>query len=81
MVTLGWCRTLINRRIDRVKRAFKWATSEELVPGSVYQALQTLPGLRRGRTEARESKPVEPVALADVNATLPFLTPHLQAIG
>ena len=38
MIELGWCRSLINRRIDRVKRAFKWAASEELVP------VTTLPG-------------------------------------
>jgi hypothetical protein len=52
MIKLGWCRSLINRRIDRVKRAFKWAASEELVPVTCYEALRTLAGLRRGRTEA-----------------------------
>ena len=80
MIGLGWCRTLINRRIDRVKRAFKWATAEELVPVPVYQALRTLPGLRRRRTDARESVPVKPVDPANVIATLPYLTPHVRAM-
>jgi integrase len=80
MVGLGWCRSLINRRVDRVKRAFEWAASEELVPVTTYQALRTLAGLRKGRTEARESEPVTPVDPAHVAATLPLLTPHLRAM-
>lgn len=80
MVGLGWCRSLINRRVDRVRRAFKWAAAEELVPVTTYQALRTLAGLRKGRTEARESEPVKSVDPANVAVTLPFLTPHLQAM-
>ena len=48
MIDAGWCRTLINRRIDRVKRVFKWATSQELVPVTVYQSLRTLAGSAEG---------------------------------
>jgi integrase len=81
MVGLNWCRSLINRRIDRVKRVFKWAAAEELVPVTSYQALRTLAGLRKGRTEARESEPVKPADPANVAATLPFLTPHLQCMA
>jgi integrase len=80
MVGLKWCRTVINKRIDRVKRVFKWATSAELVPVTVYQALRTLSGLRQGRTQARESEPVTPANPIHVTATLPFLTPHLRAM-
>src|SRR5262245_28365654 len=80
MIAAGLCRKLINRRIDRVKRVFKWAASKALVPVTAYQALQTLPGLRAGRTEARESKPVKPVDLAHVVATLPFLNRHVRAM-
>lgn len=80
MIDAGLCRTLINRRIDRVKRVFKWASSEELVPVAVYQALRTLAGLRRGRSEVRESEPVLPVDDATVDATLPHLGAHLRAM-
>lgn len=80
MIDAGLCRTLINRRIDRVKRVFKWAASEELVPVTVYQALRTLAGLRRGRSEVRESEPVGPVDAATVDATLPFLDAHLRTM-
>jgi len=74
------CRSLINRRIDAVKRVFKWAASEELVPVSVYEALRTLAGLRRGRSTARESEPVGPVDDATVDATLPYLSHHVRAM-
>lgn len=54
-------RTYINRHMERIKRMFKWAVAEELVPSSVHHGLQALPGLRFGHTEAPESNPVEPV--------------------
>jgi integrase len=80
MIDAGWCRTLINRRMDRVKRVFRWAASEELVPVAVYQALRTVPGLQKGRTDARESAPVGPVADEYVDATLPRLNRHVRAM-
>lgn len=80
MIDAGLCRKLINRRTDRVKRVFKWAVSKALVPVTAYQALQTLAGLRAGRTEARESDPVRPVDPAHVAATLPFLNRHVRAM-
>ena len=48
-------RCLINRRVGRIKRVFKWAVAEELIPPSVYHGLQAVAGLRYGRTEARET--------------------------
>ena len=35
MVGLGWCRSLVNRQVDRIRRAMRWAASEELIPGLV----------------------------------------------
>ncbi len=71
MVELGWCRSLVNHQIDRIRRAMKWAASEELIPVTTYEALRTLAGLRRGRTEAKESEPVKPVPDEVVKATAP----------
>lgn len=80
MIGLGWCRTLINHNIDRIRRAMKWAASEELIPVETYQALRTLAGLRRGRTEVKESQPVKPVADNVVKATLPYLPHHVRVM-
>lgn len=66
-----WCRSTINKGIGIVKRMFKWAAENELLPAHVYQSLQTVSGLRRGRSEARETDPVKPVPKAFVEAVLP----------
>lgn len=73
-------RGVINARIKRIRRFFKWAVSEELVPGSVTHALSTVTGLRRGRTTAREAPPVTPVADEWVELVLPALSPQVAAL-
>jgi len=80
MIERGMCRGSINRQIGRVKRVFKWAVSEELIPGEVYHALQAVPGLRRGRCEARESDPIKPVPDEHINAIRPFVGKQVWAI-
>jgi integrase len=80
MIATGLCRTLVNRRIGRVKRVFKWAASEQLVPASILVSLQTVNGLQKGRSEAPEREPIRPVAAVHVDATIPFLTPTVAAM-
>ncbi len=80
MVKMKWCRSVINRQIGRIKHVFKWATANELVPASIYQGLSTLAGLRAGRSEAVEAKPVRPVPEPFIVATLPHLCDELQAV-
>jgi len=74
------CRNVVNRRIGRIKRVFKWAVAEEIVPSSVFHGLQALAGLRYGRSEARETEPIKPVDDQHVDAVLPFVTPHVSAM-
>jgi integrase len=69
------CRTEINKRVKHVRRMFKWGVAEGLVPAAVLWTLQALAPLKRGRSEARESKLVLPVARAVVEETLPILPP------
>jgi integrase len=73
MIDANHARTYINKLVDCIRRMFKWAVAEELLPPSVYQALQSVPGLRKGRGEGRETPPVKPVDDATVDATLPRL--------
>ncbi len=80
MIDHGWCRGYVNKQVDRVRRMFSWAAENELVPVVVHQALATVAGLRRGRTEARESVPVAPVAEADVERALPHMPPTIAAM-
>ena len=76
----GWCRTVVNRRTNRVRQIFKWAAEEELVPGSVWQDLSAVAGLKAGRSVAQETEPIGPVALSTVYACLPHVLPPVQAI-
>ena len=55
MIGLGWCQGAINQHVGRIKRAFRHAVAEELLPASVFESLRALTGLRRGRTEAHDN--------------------------
>ena len=76
----GWCRNNANRAIGRLKSVFKWGVENEIVPPHVYQALAVVAGLRRGKTEARETEAVKPVPAEMVDAVLPFLPDQVAAI-
>jgi integrase len=80
MIASGLCRRTINTRIGRLKRVFRWAVSYELLPATIYEALRAVPGLHRGRGEARDTEPVKPAPEADVRATLPFLPAVVAAL-
>jgi integrase len=76
MIQDDLCRPVVNSRIGKIKRVFRWAVSEQLCPPAVLQGLNSVMGLQRGRTEAREPAPVEAIDDATVNATIA----HLPAV-
>lgn len=80
MIDRGWCRNMVNAQVDRVKRMFKWAVAEELVPGDVYHALRAVESLRRGTPGVRDTDPVKPVPVEAVEAVLPHLQPVIRAM-
>lgn len=73
MIDTGLSRGVINAHISRVKRLFKWAVENELVPPSSYHGLQAVTGLQRGRCGARDTAPVKPVP----EALIPPVRPHV----
>jgi integrase len=80
MVAKGWCRSHVNMQTGRVKRMFKWAVSNEMIPATVFHSLQSVDGLRSGRTKAPESKPVKPVPEEMVEAVLPHVSSPVRAM-
>lgn len=70
LIRLDFARKTINGAVGRVRRMFRWATENEVLPVEVYQALAAVAGLRAGRSTARETSPVMPVADDVINATL-----------
>ena len=75
MIEAGLARGTINKHCSRIRRLFRWAVSEELLPVSAWQSLSALPGLQAGRTKARETAPILPVPDEVVDKTLPLLPP------
>jgi site-specific recombinase XerD len=76
----GICRNEINRRTRIIVRAFKWAVAEAMIPPSVHHGLQAISGLRRGRSDARETEPVKPVPDAIVDAVQPYVPRQVWAM-
>lgn len=71
MIDAGLARRTINGRVSRIRRAFRWASREGLIPSNVYHGLTALEGLKRGRSAARETTPVTTVPDEHVRAVLP----------
>lgn len=78
--TQGNCRRYVNKKTDLVRRMFRWAVAEEMVPPDVLHGLAAVTGLRKGRTEAVDHPPVPPVDWKDVEAVLPHLPRAVAAM-
>jgi integrase len=74
------CRNVINQRIGRIRRLFKWAVEQELAPAAVLTGLQAVRGLQQGRSAARETEPVKPVPVEHVESVLPYVRPPVAAM-
>jgi integrase len=80
LVDEGLSRTYCNRIVNDIRRMFKWAASEQLISESIWRALQTVDGLRRGHTTAPENEPITPVDDAVVEATVQHLSATVAAM-
>jgi len=74
MVQKGLCRSNINKMVGRIKLMFRWAAEKEWIPAGIYHALQTVKGLPKGRSEAKETLPVGPVPQEHIDAVKPYVT-------
>jgi len=74
------CNSRKSFQVNRIRHGFKWAVGDEIVPGSVLYALQAVPGLRRGRSDAYEPEAVKPVPMERVEAIQPFVSRQAWAM-
>lgn len=79
-VTDDLARATINAYCQKIVRVWKWACEHEMVSAECLGRLKAVRGLGKGRTSARETDKVPPVALDVVEATLPFLAEMLRAV-
>ena len=75
----GIARKCINRLIGKIRRMFSWAVEEELIGVEVHAALLRVSGLKKGKSNARETQRVRPVNDHDIEAVLP-LVPRLVRV-
>ena len=80
LIDAGLARSTINKVTNLIRMMYKWGVSQELIEPTVYTALTTVAGLRRGRSAAREPEPIQPVDLAVVEATKQFLPRPITAL-
>lgn len=80
MIESGIRRGVINQRMGRIRRVFRWGVENAMVPPSVFHGLQAVCGLKRGRSKAKDSEPVKPVPEAYVRAILPYVSSQVAAM-
>ena len=73
LVEQGRPRVTCNRVVKAVRRLFKWAASQELIPVATSDALATVDPLLAYRTPAPELPPVRPVPDDVLEATIAHL--------
>jgi integrase len=80
LVARGLARSSVNKLVGAIRMMFKWGASREMIPGSVPAALVTLAGLRKGRSAARETEPIGPVADHVVEKSLVHMVAPVAAM-
>ena len=75
---MDWSRKHINKQVSRLVRMFKWAVENELATSEEHAALAAIAGLKKGRTDARETHGVACVDDSVVETTIKHL-PELVA--
>ena len=79
-VASGKARVYCNRLTNSVKRMFKFAVSQELVPSSCWEGLRSVESLRCGQTSAHEKDAIGPVDIDIVRKTAKYLSPIIRAM-
>jgi integrase len=74
MIAEGLARSTINHGVGRIRRMFRWAVGEELVPPTVLLGLEAVTDLQYGRSAARETELVRPVPDAWIDVVKPHVS-------
>jgi integrase len=80
MINKNLSRRLINVRVHRIRRMFKWAVENGMLPPHILHGLQAVSPLRRGRCPSPDPEPVRPLSEELFQATLPHLSPEIKAM-
>jgi integrase len=75
-----WSRKTVNDHIQVVKRMFRWAVREQMLPASIWQSLSAVEGLRSGDSAAPDPKKVCAVPDELVDAIRPYVSAQVWAM-
>jgi hypothetical protein len=79
MVDSGLSRKVVNARVNRIRRMFKWGVENQIVAPTVLHGLQAVSPLKYGRCSARERTQGQ---LSCLHATIKrFMNPHEYPVG
>lgn len=74
-------RTVINKRIDEVRRIIRWGVSMDLVDAALYDAVKTVQHLRDGESRSADGQGRTACTAAQFAALLEHLDPYWQAVA
>ncbi len=80
MIEDGLSRSYINTTTRRIKQIFRWGMGNELVKPDTLVALTGVAGLRKGRSDARETNPIGQVPDASIEAIEPHVSRQIWAV-
>lgn len=70
----------VNKHHNQTLAAFRWGVTVEIVPATVWHALQAVPRLKPRRSAARDPRVVGPVPWASVEAIREHVRPQVWAM-
>lgn len=77
---VGLARSVVNRRVVRIRTVWRWAERKKLVPPGSFAHLCSLPGLGKTDARVRHTPKVRPATMAEVNAVCKHLPPVGRAL-
>lgn len=81
MIERNLARSTINARVRRIRQVWRWGVSMGWIPPDTLARLDAIQGLRRGRSQARETEPVHPVPLEVIARTLAVCPSTVSAMA
>lgn len=70
----------VNGRLHSIKAAYRWARERDLVTREALADILAVTPLRRGRSEAKDPKPIRPVEQSRIDAARAHLPPTVAAM-
>jgi integrase len=81
MIEQKLSRRLINQRVHRIRRMFKWAVENAYLSSVIFHGLQAVSPLKRGRCAAPDAEPVRPLPQDIFDATCLYMSPEVKAMA